>query len=137
PLCEQDARDFGCVGPVARGSGLDLDARRDLPYDGYGAFEVARHADGDAMARMEVRFAEIESSVTLIEQALGSLFPGPARAVVGDLVRDTALGAAESARGETLYWLEAAGPQSLRFCKARAASFMNYGIFNRVFDSQV
>jgi Ni,Fe-hydrogenase III large subunit len=137
PLSEQDAREFGCVGPVARGSGLDLDVRRDLPYDGYGPFEVARHADGDAMARMEVRFAEVESSLTLIEQALGSLSPGPSRAVLGALVRDTGLGAAESARGETLYWLEAAGSGSLRFCKARAASFMNYGIFNRVFDSQV
>jgi Ni,Fe-hydrogenase III large subunit len=137
PLSEQDAREFGCVGPVARGSGVDLDTRRDLPYDGYGPFDVARHADGDAMARMEVRFAEVESSLTLIEQSLGSLPPGPTRAVLGDLVHDTGLGAAESARGETLYWLEAAGPRSLRFCKARAASFMNYGIFNRVFDSQV
>jgi formate hydrogenlyase subunit 5 len=137
PLTEQDARDFGCVGPVARGSGLDLDARRDLPHDGYGPFDVARHGDGDAMARMEVRFAEIESSLTLIEQALGSLSPGTVRGVLGDLVRDSGLGAAESARGETLYWLEAAGPRSLRFCKARAASFMNYGIFNRVFDAQV
>ena len=43
PLSEQDARDFACVGPVARGSGIDLDARRDLPYDGYPAFEVAHH----------------------------------------------------------------------------------------------
>jgi formate hydrogenlyase subunit 5 len=137
PLTEQDARDFGCVGPVARGSGLDLDARRDLPHDGYGPFDVARHGDGDAMARMEVRFAEIESSLTLIEQALGSLSPGTVRGVLGDLVRDSGLGAAESARGETLYWREAAGPRSLRFCKARAASFMNYGIFNRVFDAQV
>jgi Ni,Fe-hydrogenase III large subunit len=25
----------------------------------------------------------------------------------------------------------------LRFCKLRAASFVNFGIFNRVFDSQV
>lgn len=137
PLSQQDAADFGCVGPVARGSGVDLDTRRDLPYDGYGPFAVARHTDGDAMARMEVRFAEIESSTTLIDQALRSLSPGPARAPVGDMVADTGLGAAESARGETLYWLEAAGSRSLRFCKARAASFMNYGIFNRVFDAQV
>src|SRR5581483_6742905 len=33
PLSEEDARDFACVGPVARASGIDLDARRDLPYD--------------------------------------------------------------------------------------------------------
>ena len=48
-----------------------------------------------------------------------------------------ALGAAESARGETLYWLEADDDSALRFCKLRAASFVNFGVFNRVFDSQV
>lgn len=29
PLSEDDARDFACVGPVARASGIDLDTRRD------------------------------------------------------------------------------------------------------------
>lgn len=137
PLSEQDARDFACVGPVARGSGIDLDTRREDPYDGYGEFPVAQHADGDAMARMEVRFQEIDSSLELIREALGSLVDGPLRNEVGAFVRDHALGAAESARGETLYWLEAGAEATLRFCKLRAASFVNYGIFNRVFDSQV
>jgi formate hydrogenlyase subunit 5 len=137
PLTAEDARDFACVGPVARGSGIDVDTRRDLPYEGYGAFEVARHSDGDAMARMEVRFQEVESSLALIEAAVASLAPGPTRSTVRAFTRDAALGAAESARGETLYWLEAAGPAALGFCKLRAASFVNFGIFNRVFDSQV
>ncbi len=137
PLSEGDARDFACVGPVARGSGVDLDARRDMPYDGYPAFEVAGHADGDAMARMEVRFQEVDSSLGLIGEAVGSLAPGPVRGELGAFTRDAALGAAESARGETLYWLEPDGPNALGFCKLRAASFVNYGVFNRLFDSQV
>jgi formate hydrogenlyase subunit 5 len=137
PLSLEDARDFACVGPVARGSGLDLDTRRDLPYDGYPSFEVARHADGDAMARMEVRFQEVHRSLRLVRETLASLREGPARSEVGPLVEESALGAAESTRGETLYWLQAGGPHDLRFCKLRAASFMNFGIFNRVFDSQV
>jgi formate hydrogenlyase subunit 5 len=137
PLSAEDAHDFACVGPVARGSGIDLDTRRDLPYDGYGAFDVARHSDGDAMARMEVRFQEVESSLGLIDEALAALAPGAARVDVRAFTRDAALGAAESARGETLYWLEADGASMLRFCKLRAASFVNFGIFNRVFDSQV
>jgi formate hydrogenlyase subunit 5 len=137
PLSEQDAHDFGCVGPVARGSGIDTDTRRDLPYDGYPELRVARHTDGDAMARMEVRFQEVNSSLALIRAALSSLNPGPVRNQPGALVNQSALGAAESARGETLYWLEADGPAALRFCKLRAASFVNYGVFNRVFDSQV
>ncbi len=59
PLAARDAHDFACVGPVARGSGIDIDSRRDLPYDGYGALAVATRTDGDAMARMEVRFDEV------------------------------------------------------------------------------
>jgi Ni,Fe-hydrogenase III large subunit len=137
PLSHEDARDFACVGPVARGSAVDLDTRRDLPYDGYGSFEVASHDDGDAMARMEVRFQEVDCSLELIREAIGSLPQGPLQRRVGPFTRERALGAAESARGETLYWLEAGGPGSLRFCKLRAASFVNFGIFNRVFDSQV
>ena len=137
PLSEEDARDFACVGPVARASGIDLDTRRDLPYDGYQTFQVAHHSDGDAMARMEVRFQEVESAVELIREAVASLAPGPTRSEVGSFVQAEALGAAESARGETLYWLEADGSASLAQCKLRAASFMNFGAFNRVFDSQV
>jgi formate hydrogenlyase subunit 5 len=137
PLSERDARDFGCVGPVARGSGIEIDTRRDLRYDSYPPFEVARHSDGDAMARMEVRFQEVGSSLELIREAVGSLAAGPVRSAPGPFTRDAALGASESARGETLYWLEASGERSVRFCKLRAASFVNFGVFNRVFDSQV
>ena len=137
PLSERDAREFGCVGPVARGSGVDIDTRRDLPYDGYQEFSAARHADGDAMARMEVRFDEVDSSLALIREGLDRMAPGPISNQPRALVHESALGAAESARGETLYWLEANGPRALRFCKLRAASFVNYGVFNRVFDSQV
>jgi formate hydrogenlyase subunit 5 len=137
PLSMQDAGDFACVGPVARGSGIDIDARRDLPYDGYGEFTVGQHSDGDAMARMEVRFQEVDASLALIRSALHSLAAGPIRNPVTAFVNDAALGAAESARGETLYWLEAGDENALGFCKLRAASFVNYGIFNRVFDAQV
>ena len=137
PLSPQDARDFACVGPVARGSSVDVDTRRDLPYDGYPSFEVASHSDGDAMARMEVRFQEVDASLALIREAVASLAPGPIRNAPGPFTRDGALGASESTRGETLYWLEPGGKRTIRFCKLRAASFVNFGVFNRVFDAQV
>ncbi len=89
------------------------------------------------MARMEVRFQEVEASLAMIREAIGSLAPGRTRNKIASFIHEAALGAAESARGETLYWLAPEGPRSLRFCKLRAASFVNFGIFNRVFDSQV
>ena len=68
---------------------------------------------------------------------MGSLAPGPIRSVPGPFTRESALGATESARGETLYSLDADGERSVGFCKLRAASFVNFGVFNRVFDAQV
>jgi len=139
PLSHDDARDFGCVGPVARGSGVDLDVRRDAPYAAYGDLdlEVAVERDGDAMARMDVRFAEIETSLALIDELVRGLPAGDVQRPLGPLRNESALGSVESARGETLYYLRAAEERRLAFCKLRAASFANFGIFNRVFAGQV
>ena len=89
------------------------------------------------MARMEVRFQEVDASLEPDPRGGGVARPGPDPSVPGPFTRESALGAAESARGETLYWLEAGGERSVGFCKLRAASFVNFGVFNRVFDAQV
>lgn len=77
PLSKEDAGDFGWVGPVARGSGIDTDARRDLAYDGYGELTVAHQSDGDAMARMEVLHGLLLSAgrVGDVESPLGQREP--------------------------------------------------------------
>jgi Ni,Fe-hydrogenase III large subunit len=137
PLSTADARDFACVGPVARGSGIDIDSRRDQPYDGYGSLAVPTRAGGDAMARMEVRFDEVTASLDVIRAASSAPGHGRLAVPIGPFTSPEALGIAESARGETLYWLEADAPERLRACKLRAASFVNYGVFNRVFTAQV
>jgi formate hydrogenlyase subunit 5 len=139
PLSHSDARDFGCVGPVARASGVSVDVRRDLPYAAYADRDlVARTAeDGDAMARLEVRFEEIEDSLRLIAELAGALPDGELRRELGALRDGEAVGCAESARGEVVYYLRAGGPERLAHCHIRAASFANYGIFNRLFEGQV
>ncbi len=139
PLSHSDARDFGCVGPVARASGVALDVRCDLPYAAYSDLDLlARTAgDGDAMARLEVRFEEIEDSVRLIGELAARLPAGEARQELGVLRGDEAVGCAESARGEVVYYLRADDSNRLSFCGIRAASFANYGIFNRLFQGQV
>ena len=35
-LKREDALKLGVVGPVARGSGVDIDVRKDEPYEAYG-----------------------------------------------------------------------------------------------------
>ena len=139
PLSEKDARDFGCVGPVARGSGIATDARRELPYAAYGEHppELQVHEDGDAMGRIEVRTGEIAESLRLLDRLLGSLPAGDASVELPPLRAEEAVGVAESARGETVYYLSAAAPDRIAFCHIRAASFANFGIFNRLFKGQV
>jgi Ni,Fe-hydrogenase III large subunit len=139
PLSHEDARDFGCVGPVARGSGIDADVRRDAPYAAYEHVDltVPVERDGDAMARMEVRFAEIAGSLAIIDELARPLPVGECTQAIGPLRGERALGRAESARGETVYYLRPADDRRLELCKLRAASFANFGIFNRVFDGQV
>ncbi|MER5548909.1 NADH-quinone oxidoreductase subunit C [Streptomyces sp. NPDC002589] len=68
------ARAIGCLGYVARASGIADDARVAHPFTGYGAqLDVPVHDTGDVLARFLVRAEEIETSLALIEQFADSL----------------------------------------------------------------
>lgn len=92
-LSPEMAIDYGCTGPVLRGSGVDIDLRRDgesiytAMYDGY-AFEVAVMKDGhyprdheypavpqdavlgDCWHRFFVRMLEVVQSMDLVRQSI-------------------------------------------------------------------
>lgn len=67
-ITRDEAIAFGASGPIARASGVDFDARRDLPYERYGEleFEVPVEEAGDVYARFLVRMAEMKQSVSLV-----------------------------------------------------------------------
>jgi Ni,Fe-hydrogenase III large subunit/Ni,Fe-hydrogenase III component G len=66
-LTAQAATELGALGPVARASGLDIDARRDHPFvDLSGALRVVGHTSGDVLARFAVRRDEFAASIELI-----------------------------------------------------------------------
>ena len=81
-LSKEDVIAFGCTGPVARASGIDLDARRDMPYCGYENFHfrIPIAQEGDCWARYEVRMIEMRESVKIIQQALDGMPEGPVKA---------------------------------------------------------
>jgi NADH-quinone oxidoreductase subunit D len=70
---------LGVTGPLLRSAGLPWDLRKTEPYCGYETydFDVPVSTDGDCWARYEVRLAEIEQSLRIVEQALDRLEPGP------------------------------------------------------------
>ncbi|MFG1403076.1 hydrogenase large subunit [Xanthobacter sediminis] len=76
------ARRFGAGGFVGRASGRAFDARRALPYPPYNRlpFAVPVRDAGDVDARIKVRIAEIEESLSLVTRLLDTLPQGEIRA---------------------------------------------------------
>ena len=131
-LSPDQARAYGAVGPIARASGIDRDARRDHPYAAYADLpvDVPALSDGDALARMKVRLEEIRASFRLIELALDRLPSGAVRAAVDALpARRAALGWAESPRGEILHWVATDVQGAVERWRVRSASFANALVF--------
>jgi Ni,Fe-hydrogenase III large subunit len=81
-LPHSTARALGCLGYVARASGVDFDLRRDAPYAPYDRIEAQAvcHAAGDVRARLDVRYDEIYASLAMIRQFLERLREGEIRA---------------------------------------------------------
>lgn len=81
-ISAEDAIDWGLTGPCLRGSGVDLDLRRDNPYSGYETydFNIPIEHDGDVWARFRVRMRECYESYKIVLQALDRLKPGPIKA---------------------------------------------------------
>ena len=70
---------LGVTGPVLRATGLPHDLRKSQPYCGYEnyEFEVPTWDSCDAYGRFRIRLAEMRQSLSIVEQCLDRLRPGP------------------------------------------------------------
>ena len=136
-----DTAALGASGPVARGSQLAWDARAERPYGAYRENRVsaAVMADCDAMARTEVRMAEIRTSLSFIVDATrahdltrpGTLAPPrPEPGAVG-------IGWVEAPEGEWLAVVEMGADGRLARARLRPASLLNFGCFQRACEGWV
>ncbi len=131
-LSRKDALELSVVGPVARGSGVDMDVRKDIPYEAYGEipFKEIVYPDGDTWARMNVRMDEVEESINIIEYALDHLPSGPIRV---DVARSVPAGEAvcslEAPRGELFYYVRSNGTDMPDRVKIRTPTFANIPSF--------
>ncbi|MGH2406335.1 MAG: NADH dehydrogenase (quinone) subunit D [bacterium] len=158
-LGAHDAVQYGCTGPVLRGSGVDYDVRKAFPYSGYQdyAFDVPLGKNGDAFDRYVIRMEEMRQSRRIILQALDRLPDGPVivddRKVAlpprSELVRSMeavihqfklvseglrppigeVYAAVESPRGEKGYYLVSDGSNRPARVRVRSASFNNLQAF--------
>lgn len=78
-ISAEDAINFGCTGPVLRGSGVAYDIRKAEPYGVYDKvdWEVPIGKNGDTYDRYWIRMEEMRQSARIIKQCLEQMPPGP------------------------------------------------------------
>jgi Ni,Fe-hydrogenase III large subunit len=143
-LTAEQARRLGLVGPVARATGLAVDARLDTrdprggyvessPYAGH-PVKIVTADSGDVFARFRVMLGEADESVRLITEFLDAgtsadRTPIPPGGGAG-------LGWAESSRGETLAWVALDEDGRITRARLRPGSARNWRGFDDACRSQ-
>ena len=81
-MTAEDAIALGASGPTLRGSGVDFDLRRDMPYSSYEKFKfkVPVAQEGDVFSRYMCRVRELRESNEIVRQALDGMPEGPIKA---------------------------------------------------------
>jgi formate hydrogenlyase subunit 5 len=141
PLTPDRARQHGALGPIGKAAGFADDGRLTRPYDAYSWLAVppARaHSAGDALARLRVRWEEVDQSFRLLQLAADDL---PERR--SDLPRvaceptdGRAAGWAEAPQGEVVYDVTLRSGRIAR-CHPRSASFHNLVLMHEVFAGDI
>ena len=155
-LSPEMAIDYGCTGPVLRGSGIDIDLRRDgesiytAMYDGY-AFEVAVMKDGhyprdheypavprdavlgDCWHRFFVRMLEVVQSMDLIRQSIDrySQCKGPLGEplkLIEKLPKGDAYLETECPKGQMGFYVVGDGTSIPWRVRARSSAFSNLAV---------
>ncbi|ACV10890.1 NADH-ubiquinone oxidoreductase chain 49kDa [Halorhabdus utahensis DSM 12940] len=130
------AKSYGATGPVARGSGVDYDLRRDDPYGYYDEldWDVVTEDGMDNYARVLVRLQEVEESAKIIRQCLDLLedWPEDDRTIQSNVPRTLrpdpdkeVYRAVEGAKGELGIYIRSDGTDKPARFKIRSPCFSN------------
>ncbi|MBX0284896.1 NADH-quinone oxidoreductase subunit D [Haloarcula salinisoli] len=135
-LSEEKVKSYGATGPVARGSGVDYDLRRDDPYGYYDELDwnVVTETGGDNFSRVLVRMREVEESARIIEQCVDLLeqWPEDDREIQANVPRTLRpdpdreiYRAVEAAKGELGIYIRSDGTDKPARFKIRSPCFSN------------
>ena len=135
-LPPEQAKNYGATGPVARGSGVDYDLRRDDPYGYYDEldWDVVTEDGCDNYARVLVRMQEVEESAKIIEQCVDLLedWPEEDREIQSNVPRtvkpdpdEEIYRAVEAAKGELGIYMRSDGTDKPARFKIRSPCFSN------------
>ncbi|MDD1729990.1 MAG: NADH-quinone oxidoreductase subunit C, partial [Methanospirillum sp.] len=128
-LTPADAKKLGAVGPIARGSGLRVDIRKNSPYGAYEDlnWEMVTENGGDCLARMRVRMRELLISLDICEQCCDAFksVSSPIIGPVNELPCGESIAKSEPPRGELLYHVASNGTNTPEFVRLRVPTYPN------------
>jgi NADH-quinone oxidoreductase subunit D len=129
-LDKEIAYSYGVSGPIARGSDIDLDVRKDEPYLVYDQFDFDVHSapNGDCFDRFWVLVHEVVESAKIVEQAIEGIPSGPILGKVPRVVQippGEAYVRTENPLGELGYYLVSDGDRKPYRLKIRTPSYNN------------
>lgn len=127
-LSMEDARALGCVGPMARASGLPMDYRLGEEHGAYKeiGFTPLIETEGDCYARVKVRIRETEQSIDLVTACLEQLPEGEFDIKVkGFPPKGEYFARIEQPRGEALYYVKGNGTKNLERFRLRTPTNVN------------
>jgi Ni,Fe-hydrogenase III large subunit len=136
------AEQFAAGGYVGRASGRSFDARRTpgyAPYDGL-QFEVPVLHEGDVNARVWIRIREVEQSLSLVDEIVQRLPPGPVLAPrAGSAAAGIREGVAlvEGFRGDVLAWLRIGADGNVERCHVRDPSWFQWPLLEAAIDGNI
>jgi Ni,Fe-hydrogenase III large subunit len=139
-LPERTARALGCLGYVARASGVDYDLRRDAPYAPYDRIKPVAvcHRPGDVRARFDVRYDEVYAALDMIRQWLECLREGPVRTEwQAPEAGAEGLGLVEGWRGEILCYLRFGEKGRIARYYPRDPSVFNWSALERLIHGNI
>jgi NADH-quinone oxidoreductase subunit D len=130
-LTAEKALAYGVTGPMLRGSGVQWDLRKALPYEAYDEvdFEVPVFHNCDTYDRYLVRMEEMRQSTRILDQCLQQLPEGPImgkRPRVLKAPKDSEVyHGIEGPKGEIGFYIVGDGKQQPYRCRVRPPSFYN------------
>ena len=127
-LPKEDAIRLGVVGPVARGSGLKVDVRKDSPYAAYPDVDFKTIVEQGCCvhSRTMVRMHEVLESFKIIRQCIARMPEGEVTAPMRQIRTAEACSRSEAPRGEVFYYIRTNGTDMPARLKWRVPSYMNW-----------
>ena len=132
------ARQFGAGGYVGRASGRAHDARIRPGYEPYESldFEIPVRSDGDVNARVWIRIAEVQQSLSLIEQIMSQLPDGPLSVELPGMAGE-GMALVEGFRGDILAWVRLDKEGKIDRCHLRDPSWFQWPLLEAAIEGNI